>query len=739
MIRKTFHFIWRAPLSPLICFGLAWALAQVPFVQLFESRTLDWRTKFRTHFQPPPDPRISLVLFEDNTDASIPWPPDRSVHGDLIEFMSFVHPAVVAFDVILDASREGEGDGKMGHAALLAERAGIKIISASVTSPDPVEVVAGHDGPTKPLVHVVGDSGKLLSDAHALLPFPALRAVSWYGFADTPPGRDGIRREVPLVVRVGKTVYPSLSLQTLMAYFGVAADTVRVQLGEAVYLPTKEHGVLKLPISEDGRFFINYRYDEDESGPDFPTYSYLNVLVKFSDRFVDKKKFAPEPPRLRGGIVFVGQTVTGKADAGPTQLQAYSSLVLVHANIVNNVLAGDYAKRAPDWAIFLAALFVGYAGLAMGLRRNVSVMATFSVLGLGLYVAATYASWIQFSLWLPFTWPIFGFTVLQFVIIGRRVVQEQRAKQQVKQMFGNYLSPQLVTRMIDSGELPQLGGHEEEITAYFSDIQSFSKFSEMLPPDRLVELMNEYLTACTDIVQEESGTLDKYIGDAVVVMFGAPILLPDHAYRACLASQRVQEKLRELRVKWQGEGQKWPQIVWNMQTRVGLNSGRCIIGNMGSRSRFNYTMMGDNVNLAARMESGAKSWGVYTMCTEATKLACEQHGGDRIVFRALGRVVVMGRSEAVPIYEVVSLRESLNATTMECIGLFEEGLACYYARDWERALVKFGESVRVEPNIPGKTPGVKDNPSLRYLGIVEDYKAEPPEENWDGVYVMKEK
>src|SRR5205814_2342355 len=127
-------------------------------------------------------------------------------------------------------------------------------------------------------------------------------------------------------------------------------------------------------------------------------------------------------------------------------------------------------------------------------------------------------------------------------------------------------------------------GHEDEITAYFSDIQGFSTFSEKLPPDRLVELMNEYLTVCTDIVQEEGGTLDKYIGDAVVAMFGAPIALPDHAYRACLASQRVQHELVGLRTKWEAEGDKWPQIVWRMQSRIGLNSGACIIGNMGSRT-----------------------------------------------------------------------------------------------------------------------------------------------------------
>jgi adenylate cyclase len=414
-------------------------------------------------------------------------------------------------------------------------------------------------------------------------------------------------------------------------------------------------------------------------------------------------------------------------------------LVLVHANLVNNVLAGDYARRVPGWAVFVAALILGHAGLAMGLRRTVSVMATFGVLSLALFVAAAYVCWIKFSLWLPLTWPILGFTVLQFVVISRRVLREQRARDQVKQMFGTYLSPQLVNRMIESGETPRLGGHEEEITAYFSDIEGFSRFSEQLSPERLVDLMNEYLTACTDIVQEEGGTLDKYIGDAVVAMFGAPVAQSDHAYRACLASQRVQARLRELRAQWRAEGQKWPEIVCRMQTRIGLNSGHCIIGNMGSRTRFNYTMMGDNVNLAARMESGAKKWGVYSMTTEATKVACERHGGDRIVFRALGRVRVVGRSQAVPIYEVMGLRESLEPSVPECIGLFEEGLTRYFARDWDGAIAKFGESARLEAGAAAGSAAATSNPSLIYARIAEHCRAEPPAEHWDGVYAMQEK
>jgi adenylate cyclase len=347
--------------------------------------------------------------------------------------------------------------------------------------------------------------------------------------------------------------------------------------------------------------------------------------------------------------------------------------------------------------------------------------------------------WIKWSLWFPWIGPLLGLMGSQFIVIGRRVWQEQKAKQEIKGMFGSYVSPALVDKLVDAGEPPRLGGMQAPITAYFSDIQGFSSFSELLPPERLVELMNEYLTACTDIITEEGGTLDKYIGDAVVAMFGAPIPLTDHAYRACLASQRVQLRLGELRVKWRGEGTKWPAVVHGMQSRIGLNTGPCVVGNMGSRTRFNYTMMGDDVNLAARMESGAKHWGVYSLTTEATRAACVQHGGDRIVFRPLGRIVVKGRTSAVPIHEIVGLKENISDQTLDCLDRFAAGLESYFARDWDAAAARFTEASRLELRQPVGAHDTAANPALVYLRMVAAMKANPPGRDWDGTHKMTEK
>jgi adenylate cyclase len=251
--------------------------------------------------------------------------------------------------------------------------------------------------------------------------------------------------------------------------------------------------------------------------------------------------------------------------------------------------------------------------------------------------------------------------------------------------------------------------------------------------------MNEYLTACTDIVQAEGGTLDKYIGDAVVAIYGAPLALPDHPLRACVAALRVHRRVTDLREKWKHEGERWPEIVHNLQTRIGLNTGPAVVGNMGSHTRFNYTMMGDNVNIAARMESGAKSWGVYSMCTEATRLECEKLEAGRVVFRSLGRIKVKGRSRPVPIHELVALSEDSTESIRECIGIFEKGLERYYARDWDGAIGLFRRSEALEANGPGRAAGTTSNPSLVYIAIAEGYREEPPPPDWDGIFEMKEK
>lgn len=543
-----------------------------------------------------------------------------------------------------------------------------------------------------------------------------------------------------------KRTYFHLSLELARLYWGLPPSAISKEGSQIVFKHADGSILAAVPLVDGQLLEINWFtqwYSPHTAHAEFSTvYKYASALTSpdEEDRKLAKAYFAQ--PEFRNAVVLVGPVDPLLQDVAPTSLDdGPVPKVGVHGNLLKTIVSGQFLQRFTEKSnnliVFGLTLIVTTLSIAGGARALFAKI--MAVLAVAVYVAITLHLFKENHLVLPFTAPLGAALTTSFAGLIWQVIDEQKAKGRIKGMFGAYVSPQLVDRMIDSGEDPQLGGHDAEITAYFSDIQGFSTFSEKLGSGPLVQLMNEYLTACTDIVQAEGGTLDKYIGDAVVAMFGAPIPMKDHAYRACVATQLVHQKLGELRTKWKDEGEKWPEIVWKMQSRIGLNTGVCMIGNMGSRTRFNYTMMGDDVNLAARMESGAKSWGAYTMVTQVTKAACELHGGDRVIFRPLGRIVVMGRSQAVPIFEIVGLRELLTPAAGECIALFGQGLEKYHARDWDGAIALFKQSAELEPNQPGITPGVKTNPSLVYSGIAEDYRAAPPQENWEGVYVMKEK
>lgn len=732
-------------LAPLFCFGFAWLNSNLDFAQLLEWRSLDWRTQYRAaQGQPPPDERILVIGIGAATTLNIePWPFSRSYHGEIQYRARHDPPKVWAWDVIFE-NRVNQAGEPLNRAADLEfsvrtedlGKLGIPVVTAAVTSARIGPINPGELGKTKPFTNVHGDITLVQGDLSAILPYPDLRRYGYFGFADAPRGAGGIVRRMPLVLRVGDLILPSFSLQIIMRYWGLEEQDVRIVLGDTIDLgPRAENR--RIPIDESGQMLVNYRYDRSSSAADlgrqFPVQEYFDQLIAL-EQFYELKVPETRPPvPMRDRIVIVGEFET---DTGTTPLAFQSPLVLLQANVVNNILTGDFVKALPQRWVWLGGLLIGYAGIGIFRQRSVLGLVLFTLLvGTG-FVWLTFWYWNHANLWIPLTAPLVGFFMLQFGFIVYRVITEQSAKLQMRAMFGSYLSPVVINQMVDSGQSPELGGIEAEVTAYFSDIQGFSSFSEELKPPQLVALLNEYLTACTDIIQEQGGTLDKYIGDAVVAMFGAPVPLPDHAFKACLAGLLVQRKLDELRARWTAAGDEWPQMVKEMRTRIGANTGTCMIGNMGSRTRFDYTMMGDNVNLAARMESGAKTWGVFNMVTEETRRACETNGGDRIVFRALGRIRVKGRSAPVPVHEVVGLREDVDELTHACIQIFESALTAVYAQNWDLADERLQQSASRERFQPGRDFGVSTNPSLKYRQIVSDLRQSPPRSDWDGVYTM---
>ena len=331
---------------------------------------------------------------------------------------------------------------------------------------------------------------------------------------------------------------------------------------------------------------------------------------------------------------------------------------------------------------------------------------------------------------LPMVAPIVGIGITYVSNILYRVLNEQKDKKFLKDTFGAYISPELIDQMYEEKQEPKLGGNTGYHTAFFSDIQSFSAFSEVMEPEAMVKLMNEYLTEMTNILLDHQGTLDKYIGDSIVAFYGAPVTVEEHELLACKTALAMEKKIVELREKWSHEDDK-PDLVHHLRHRVGLNSGPMVTGNMGSEMRMNYTMMGDTVNVAARLESSAKLYGVYIHVAENTYKKVK----DEFEWRTLDYVRVKGKKVPVHVYELLSEKGQLDDDTAKMLMIFHEGLELYNAQKWNDALKKFEESATLEDEFPTRPT----TPSKVYIFRCNHFIENLPEKDWDGVWTMTTK
>ena len=334
------------------------------------------------------------------------------------------------------------------------------------------------------------------------------------------------------------------------------------------------------------------------------------------------------------------------------------------------------------------------------------------------------------SLVIPIVAPIVSLGITYTANVIYQFIIEQKNKNFLKDTFGAYISPDLIDQMYTDKQEPKLGGAAGYHTAFFSDIQSFSSFSEVLEPTRMVRLMNEYLTEMTDILLEHKGTLDKYIGDAIVAFYGAPVPLENHEYHACLTALEMEKKLVIMRKKWEDEGD-WPDLVHNIRHRVGLNSGQMVTGNMGSAMRMSYTMMGDTVNLAARLEPAAKHYGVYIFVAENTYKVVK----DKFEWRFLDNLRVKGKKKPVKGYELLALKNELSEEKSQLIQAFNKGMKLYLKQDWMKAKKQFKVSLELEEKFLARPT----TPSAVYIDRCDYFKNESPGKDWNGVFTMTTK
>ena len=437
------------------------------------------------------------------------------------------------------------------------------------------------------------------------------------------------------------------------------------------------------------------------------------------------------PFEFVGKKLYYGLTATGTSDLNPMPFDPRYPMVGLHANALNTILDNKIIYEVPKVQV---ALVIGIIGilLAFGVPALSAAMGGLvTAIIIGAYGWLSFWLFTNQQIWLDMVGPLSALFIGYLGITVYNYIQEEKNKNFLKESFGTYVSPELIDQMYESGEEPSLGGEEGYHTAFFTDIQSFSAFSEKLTASELVALLNQYLTDMTDVLLENNGTLDKYIGDAIVAFYGAPIDVDNHEYWACKTAIEMQDKLAILREGWQEEGDRWPEIVHNMQNRIGISSGQMVTGNMGSEARMNYTMMGDNVNTAARLESSAKQYGIYIQIADSTYQAVK----EKVVVRDLDNVRVLGKNEPVKVWELISEVGQEPDQYKKILPAYHEALDLYKNQEWSKAIEAFKASDELEEMFGGR----KTNPSRIYIPRCEHYLENPPGEDWDGVWTLTSK
>jgi adenylate cyclase len=450
-----------------------------------------------------------------------------------------------------------------------------------------------------------------------------------------------------------------------------------------------------------GRSFINYR------GP-VRTYPYHSIAD------VAQRKFPPGT--FRDKIVLVGASATGIGDIRSTPYGgADFPGIEIHANVIDNILNQNFLQRgARQVAWDLAFIFAFGIPLGLWLALTRAQHMWFALLLTPAYLGGVYGAFLK-GWWLNLSIPVLTLVANVSLVALYRIVVEERDKRKVRGSFQQYLSPEVIRRLLERPELVQ--PRKTEISVMFSDIRNFTTISEQLDAQDLALLLNQYLSDMTRIVFSTQGTLDKYIGDAVMAFWGAPFEVQDHAVRACRAALDMMHRVAELQEQWRVAGRPFLDIG------IGVNSGVASVGNMGSQLRYSYTAMGDAVNLSSRLEGLNKEYRTHIILGPETYAAVRDAG---FVFRELDLIQVKGKLQPVTIYELVALQDAA-PEHRERLETFARGRASYLQRQWLEAQTIFQELLNRWPD---------DGPSRTYWKRCQDYLFEAPTENWGGVYVM---
>ncbi len=696
--------------------GLAWVLVFLlhsgNLLESYELKTYDQLCRLKAARSPAPEEVVLVALDQGSLEAAqregITWPWPRQMYAPILQFCTLAGARAVAFDILYtEPSAYGVEDDRILADALQENgKAFLPVFLSREKRPAQPWEKSILDRMAIPLKN----PSVITSDSFtSMIPPLQVLAEKTRGLGNVAvfPDPDGIYRRIPMVFHYRDQWIPSLSLGVFGSFSGPGPVVL-----ESKALQWKG---LSIPLDSQGSFLLHYYGGER----DFQRFSAFNVIQSFMAIQEGKKPIYPVES-FRDKVVFIGFTAAGLYDLKPTPVSSVSPGMAVHATLVANLLNRDFLVRIPRAAVLALSLLLA---AAMGITvMLVSGLWTLSLLalayggGLVLLVILSF----QNNLWMDGIL-LAGSLGLSFAMSTTfSYATEGRQRRQIKQIFSHYMSDLLIQDLLKHPEKLRLGGEKRILTVFFSDLAGFTSISEKLAPEEVVTLLNRYLTEMSDIILASGGIIDKFEGDAIMAFWGAPLPQEDHAVRACLAALDNQARLVTLREEFSQQG--LPPIF----ARIGINTGAMIIGNMGSGQRFDFTVIGDSVNLASRLEGAGKEYGVSITISEDTYLQAKDH----VEVRELDLLQVKGKDRPVRIHELLARKGTLDPLKKEISDLFAEGLRLYRRQEWPQAIAHFQHILELDSN---------DGPAKTFIRRCQYFQANPPGGEWDGVYRLTSK
>ena len=688
------------------------------------------------------DPRVKTarpVTIIDIDEKSLSrlgqWPWPRTRIADLVSNLTKLGAVVIAFDVIFsepdrlnpdvaaDTFRglDDETQSKlralpsndqlfanaMRRSRVVLGESGLPMV---LSEPDPTLPVTG-------LAMLGEEPQRFMFKFRGLLRNTGVleKAAGGRGLLTINPERDGIIRRVPMIMEAQGVTMPSLSFEMLRVITGT--DTIFIKADHAGITSIGVKG-FQIPTDRNGQLWVHFAHYD-------PT---LYVSA------VDVLEGSVKPEMIKNKLVLIGTSAVGLNDIKTTPVSAAMPGVEIHAQVLEAALTKSLLAQPPHGPLleFGAALLLGLLVIAFAPMFGPVTLVAVGALFASLLVGTSWYYYTQQRLLVDFTYPLLSTTTIYLTLIFSSFVREQAQRRQIRSAFGQYLSPALVAQLAQSPEKLVLGGESREMTIMFTDVRGFTTISESFKndPQGLTTLMNRFLTPLTNAILARKGTIDKYMGDAIMAFWNAPLDDKEHELNACEAAIDMLERIDVLNKIREVEAQESGITYFPINVGVGLNTGYCVVGNMGSDLRFDYSVLGDTVNLASRLEGQTKEYGFSIIVGSKTAMAVK----EKFAILELDFIMVKGKKEPEVIYAIAGRQDTANSERFQRLrNLTIEMLACYRNRDWDGALDAIER---------GRKTDVAD--SLEYLydmyqERLHAYKEDPPPPDWNGAFQLLKK